>query len=73
MSRSTPRVSTKTEVWGVDLMLNKLRPGQLPSEVLLEEMIINSPSILSDEWMLIGRQESTDGVQADYAEVALDH
>ncbi len=48
-------MSTKTEVWGVDLMLNKLRPGQLPSEVLLEEMIINSPSILSDEWMLIGR------------------
>ena len=65
-------MSTKTEVWGVDLMLNKLRSGQLPSEVLLEEMIINSPSILSDEWMLIGRQESTDGVQADYAEVALD-
>ena len=66
-------MSTKKEVWGVDLMLNKLRSGQLPSEVLLEEMIINSPSILSDEWMLIGRQESTDGVQAGYAEVALDH
>ncbi|AUF98033.1 nuclease [Pseudomonas sp. 02C 26] len=49
----------KTDIWTVDLMPNKLRPSRLPSELLLEEMIINSPSILSDEWMLIGRQEST--------------
>ena len=56
-------MSTKTEVWIIDLMPNKLRPSRLPSELLLlEEMIINTLSILSDEWMLIGRQESTDGV-----------
>ena len=67
-------MSTKTEVWIIDLMPNKLPPSRLPSELLLlEEMIINTLSILSDEWMLIGRQESTDGVQAGYAEVALDH
>lgn len=49
----------KTDVWTVGLTPNKLRQSRLASEQLLEEMIINSPSILSDEWMLIGRQENT--------------
>lgn len=49
----------KTDVWTVGLSPNKLRPSRLASEQLLEEMIIKSPSILSDEWMLIGRQENT--------------
>ncbi|QHC97929.1 nuclease [Pseudomonas sp. R84] len=49
----------KTDVWTVGLSPNKLRQSRLASEQLLEEMIISSPSILSDEWMLIGRQENT--------------
>lgn len=49
----------KTDVWTVGLTPSKLRQSQLPSEQLLEEMIVRSPSILSEEWMLIGRQEST--------------
>jgi len=31
----------------------------LISEELLEDMIVASPALLSDEWMLIGRQENT--------------
>lgn len=31
----------------------------LPSEALLEDMIVASPEILSREWMIIGRQEDT--------------
>lgn len=49
----------KTDVWTVGHTPNKLTPSRLASEQLLEEMIVNTPSILSDEWMLIGRQEST--------------
>jgi len=55
----TRRVPIKTDVWTVGPAPSKLAQGRLASEQLLEEMIINSPSILSDEWMLIGRQEST--------------
>ncbi|KPZ12229.1 endonuclease NucS domain-containing protein [Pseudomonas syringae group genomosp. 3] len=49
----------KTDVWTVGLTPNKLHQSRLASEQLLEDMIISSPSILSDEWMLIGRQENT--------------
>ena len=48
-----------TDVWTVGPMPCKLRQTRLASEQLLEDMIISSPSILSDEWMLIGRQENT--------------
>ncbi len=34
-------------------------PEQLPSEQQLEEMIVAAPEMLSDEWILIGRQENT--------------
>lgn len=36
-----------------------LTPTRLPSEQKLEEMIVCDPRILSSEWLLIGRQEST--------------
>lgn len=49
----------KTDVWTVGTTPSKLRQSLLPSEQLLEDMIVNSPSILSEEWMLIGRQETT--------------
>jgi hypothetical protein len=49
----------KTDVWTVGAVPSKLLQSRLPSEQLLENMIINSPSILSEEWMLIGKQENT--------------
>jgi hypothetical protein len=33
-----------------------LREANLPSEALLEEMIVATPNILSHEWMMIARQ-----------------
>jgi len=33
--------------------------SSLANEKILEDMIVAAPSILSDEWMLIGRQEDT--------------
>jgi len=52
-------VPIKTDVWTVGSTPSKLYQSKLPSEQLLEDMIVNSPSILSEEWMLIGRQEAT--------------
>lgn len=46
-------------IWTVDQSPQELPLSRLASEQLLEEMIVSSPSILSDEWMLIGRQERT--------------
>ena len=36
-----------------------LKPAILASEKLLEEMIVAALKMLSDEWMLIMRQENT--------------
>ena len=44
------RVGTKPEILNV---------SRLPSEQMLEDMIVRDPRILSSEWMLIGRQERT--------------
>jgi hypothetical protein len=52
-------VPIKTDVWTVGAMPARLPVSRIASEQLLEDMIVNAPSILSDEWMLIGRQEST--------------
>jgi len=52
-------VPIKTDVWTVGSMPTRLLQSKLATEQLLEDMIVNAPSILSDEWMLIGRQEST--------------
>ncbi|MET1077052.1 MAG: endonuclease NucS domain-containing protein [Pseudomonas sp.] len=49
----------KTQIWTVGVQPAPLRPAQLASEQLLEEMIVAAPALLSDDWMLIGRQEST--------------
>lgn len=49
----------KTDIWTVNAAPTKLVPSRLVSEQFLEDMIVNAPGILSDEWMLIGRQEST--------------
>jgi RecB family endonuclease NucS len=45
----------------------------LPSEQVLEEMIVSDPRILSGEWMLIGRQEVTSyGGRIDLLAIAPD-
>jgi hypothetical protein len=45
----------------------------LPSEQLLEDMIVSDPRILSREWMLIGRQEiTTFGGRIDLLAIAPD-
>lgn len=46
-------------IWTVGNDPAELREAQLPSEALLEAMICAKPAILSDAWMLIGRQENT--------------
>lgn len=49
----------KTQIWTVSGQPSQLRECILPSEQLLEDMIVSAPRLLSEEWMLIGRQEST--------------
>jgi hypothetical protein len=49
----------RTALWKVGPQPQPLTESLLPSEKLLEEMIIAAPRLLSDEWMLIGRQEDT--------------
>src|ERR1017187_7824860 len=46
-------------IWRVAKSPSRLLETSLPSEQLLEDMIVASPEILSDQWMIIGRQEDT--------------
>jgi hypothetical protein len=46
-------------IWKVGAQPVPLAESSLVSEQLLEEMIVAAPRLLSDEWMLIGRQEDT--------------
>jgi hypothetical protein len=49
----------RTALWKVGGVPVELAPSTLATEQLLEQMIVASPRLLSDEWMLIGRQEDT--------------
>lgn len=49
----------RNAIWTVGAAPLPLAEGRLPSERMLEDMIVAAPRILSDEWMLIGRQERT--------------
>lgn len=49
----------RTQIWTVAAQPTLLRNATLVSEQWLEDMIIAAPALLSDDWMLIGRQEST--------------
>lgn len=49
----------RTALWKVNAKPEQLVETSLAKEQLLEEMIIAAPKLLSDEWMLIGRQEDT--------------
>ncbi len=49
----------RTALWTVGLQPEPLVESSLAKEQLLEDMIVAAPRLLSDEWMLIGRQEDT--------------
>lgn len=49
----------RTALWKVTAQPTQLPEAILPSEKLLEDMIVAQPLVLSDAWMLIGRQERT--------------
>src|SRR3989454_688752 len=46
-------------IWKVATEPRPLDESSLVKEQLLEDMIVANPKIVSDEWMLIGRQEDT--------------
>src|SRR5512143_2599932 len=49
----------RTALWKVGAQPQPLGESVLADERLLENMIVTTPGMLSDEWMLIGRQEDT--------------
>ncbi|WP_312272161.1 endonuclease NucS domain-containing protein [Pseudomonas sp.] len=49
----------RTQIWTVGVQPELLKGAQLVSEQLLEDMVVQAPGLLSDDWMLIGRQENT--------------
>jgi len=60
-------------IWKVSASPEQLVESALSNEQLLETMIVADPRILSDEWMLIGRQENTGyGGRVDLVAIAPD-
>jgi len=60
-------------IWTVETSPAALTETSLPTEALLETMIVAAPAILSDQWMIIGRQEPTsDGGRIDLLALAPD-
>jgi hypothetical protein len=60
-------------IWKVDSQPTALAESSLAKEQQLEEMIVAAPRLLSDEWMLIGRQEDTNfGGRIDLLAIAPD-
>lgn len=49
----------RTAIWRVASQPERLSETSLANEQLLEDMIVAAPGLLSEEWMLIGRQEDT--------------
>lgn len=49
----------RLSLWRVGSVPMQLKSSQLLNESTLEEMIVADPSVLSADWMLIGRQEDT--------------
>src|SRR6266540_1445775 len=46
-------------IWRVSTAPQPLEESTLSNEEMLEQMIVKDSRIISDEWMLIGRQEDT--------------
>ena len=61
-----------TALWTVSEQPIALSEAIFPSEKLLEDMIVATPRILSDEWMVIGRQERTVTGRLDLLAIAPD-
>ena len=60
-------------IWRVGDKPVPLSASRLPSEQILEDMIVSDSRILSSEWMLIGRQEvTTNGGRIDLLAIAPD-
>jgi len=63
----------RTAIWKVAAQPEPLAESSLAKEQVLEEMIVAAPRLLSEEWMLIGRQEDTGfGGRIDLLAVAPD-
>jgi hypothetical protein len=63
----------RVAIWKVGSQPTSLAESSLANEKLLEDMIVAAPRLLSDEWMLIGRQEDTGfGGRIDLLAIALD-
>jgi hypothetical protein len=63
----------RTALWKVSPRPEPLAASSLGNEQLLEDMIVASPRLLSEDWMLIGRQEDTGlGGRIDLLAVAPD-
>ena len=63
----------RASIWKVGEQPEPLAESSLPREQLLEAMIVAAPRLLSDEWMLIGRQEDTgQGGRIDLLAIAPD-
>src|SRR2546425_3373306 len=53
------KLPVRHAIWKVAVEPRPLDESSLVKEQLLEDMIVANPKIVSDEWMLIGRQEDT--------------
>lgn len=63
----------RTALWKVGSKPEALKEGTLATELLLEDMIVANPRLVSDEWMLIGRQVDTGlGGRVDLIAIAPD-
>lgn len=62
----------RNAIWTVGAKPQPLVEGRLKTEKALEDMIVAAPRILSDEWMMIGRQERTSTGRIDLLAVAPD-
>jgi hypothetical protein len=61
----------RTAIWKVAAQPEPFAESSLAKEQLLEAMIVAAPRLLSDEWMLIGRQEDTEfGGHVDLVSIA---
>lgn len=65
-------MAIRTAIWKVGPQPLQLTESSLPNENLLEEMIVANPRLLSDEWMLIGRQELSAAGRLDLLAIAPD-
>ncbi len=52
-------MAIRQAIWKIGPAPSALPTSSLPSERLLEDMIVAAPAILDDQWMLIGRQVAT--------------